>query len=111
MPDCTEIASNNAGQRGLLTAHDDIKPVFCRNEVFRDHRTVNPDARAPLYKSGRKRCENGSSIVARRLNAQSAERSSLDVSPLGDIIIQPGEHLEALLKQSLACLGQYQAMG
>jgi hypothetical protein len=72
---------------------------------------VNPDARTPLYKSGRQRCENGSGVVARGLNAQGAERSGLDVSPLGDIIVQSGEHLEALLKQSLAGLGQYQAMG
>ena len=110
MSDCTEIARNNAGQRRLLTAHDDIKSVFCRNEIFRHGRQVNPDTRALPYKSGRKRCENGSSVTARRLNAQCAEWSGLDVSRLGDIIIQPGEHLKALLKQSLACLRQYQAM-
>src|SRR3979411_1380870 len=110
MSDCTEIARNNAGQRRLLTAHNDIKSVFCRNEVFRHNRQVNPDTRALLYEFGRKRCENESSIAACRLNAQRAEGAGLDVSPLGDIIIQPSEHLEALLKQSLACVCQYQAM-
>src|SRR6478752_10499963 len=71
---------------------------------------VNADTLALLYKSGGKRCENGSRIAARRLNTQCAEWSGLDVSRLGDVSVQLGEHLEALLKQSLACVRQHQAM-
>ena len=71
---------------------------------------MNPDPRVCLYKFCRNRSENESRIVARCLNAQSAKRSSFDVSPLGDKVVQLGELLQALLKQAATCLCQYQAM-
>src|SRR3954471_15781954 len=102
--------SNQAGEGRLLTAHDDVEAVLRRNDVLGYDSQVNPDTLALLHKSGGERCENGSRIAARRLHAQCPEWSGLDVSRLGDVSVQPGQHLEALLKQSLAGVCQYQAM-
>src|SRR5882724_5255095 len=106
-----EIVRNNTGQRWLVTAHNDVKSVFGRDEIFRNDGKVNPDTGVLLHEFGRQRGENESRIVARRLNAQCAKRSGLDVASLGDIMIELGEDLQALLKQAAACFCQSQAMG
>src|SRR5262245_32118116 len=110
MPDGAEIVRYDAGERRLLRAHDDIEAVLGRDEVFRHGREVNPDARARLHEFGCQRRENEAGIATRRLDAQRTEWSGLDVSSLGDIFVQLAEHLEALLKQPLAGVGQDQAM-
>src|SRR5947207_14094766 len=111
MANGTEVMRNNTGKRWLLTAHNDVKSFFGRNEVFRNDGEVNPDTGMLLDEFGHQRGENESRIVARRLNAQCAKRPGLDVASLGDIIIELGEDLQALLKQAAACLCQGQAMG
>src|SRR5882724_9411846 len=93
-----EVVGNNAGKRWLVTAHDDVKPVFGRNEIFRNDGEMNPDTGVLLDELGRQRGENESRKVARCLNAQCAKRSGLDVASLGDIMIELGEDLQALLK-------------
>ena len=99
-----EVVRNNTGKRWLLTADNDVKSVFGRNEIFRNDGEVNPDAGVLLDELGRQRGENKSRIVARRLNAQCAKRSGLDVAPLGDVVVELGEDLQALLKQAVARL-------
>src|SRR3954465_14559748 len=111
MADGPEVVRDNAGQRWLLAAHDDVEPVFHLNEVFRNDGEMNPHTGMLLDELGRQRSENESRVVARCLNAQCAERSGLDVSPLGDVTVELGEDLQALLKQPVASLGQCQAMG
>jgi len=110
MADGPEVVRNNTGKRWLVTAHDDVKSVLGRNEIFRDDGEVNPDTGVLLDEFGRQRGENESRIVTRRLNAQCAERSGLDVAPLGDIVVEFGEDLQALLKQAAACFCQHQTM-
>src|SRR5947207_9226583 len=106
-----EIVRNDTGKRWLVTAHYDVKSVFGRNEIFRDDGKVNPDTGVLLDEFGRQRGENESRIVARRLNAQCAKRSSLDVASLGDVIVELGEDLQTPLKQAATCFCQGQAMG
>src|SRR3954470_639509 len=101
MANGSKIVSNDTGKRRLVAAYDDVKCVVCRNERFRDDREVNADTWMLLDEFGRQRGENETRIVARRLNAQCAEWPGLDVSPLGDITIELGEDLQALLKQAM----------
>src|SRR5215212_4216506 len=106
-----KVVRNNTGKRWLVTAHNDVKSVVGRNEIFRNDREMNPDTGVLLDEFGRQWGENESRIVARRLNAQCAKWSGLDVASLGDVMIELGEDLQALLKQAATCFCQGQAMG
>src|SRR5215213_3188867 len=103
-----EVVRNNTGKRWLLTADNDVKSVFGRDEIFRNNGEVNPDTWVLLDEFGRQRGENESRIVARCLNAQCAKWSGLDVASLGDVVVELGQDLQALLKQAAPrfCQGQ-----
>ena len=62
MPDRTEIVRDNAGKRWLLTADDDVKSVFRRNEVFGNDREMDPDTWVFPYEFGGQRGENESRV-------------------------------------------------
>src|SRR5690348_1562421 len=100
MANGAEVVADHTGKRWLVTAHNDVKSVLGRNEILGNDREMNPDAGVLFHEFGRQRGENESRIVARRLNAQRAKRSGLDVASLGDVIVELGEDLQALLKQA-----------
>src|ERR1043166_378265 len=111
MADGPEVVANDTGKRWLMAADDDVESVFRRNEIFRNDGEMNPHTGMLLDEFGCQGSENDARIVARRLNAQRAKWSGLDVSSFGDVIVELGEDLKALLKQAAAGFRQHQAVG